>query len=282
MKSRTTHFPPCLSSLLSLVLATLLSAFTSSQAGPPPNDDIANASVINSDSFSVNGTEVGASQEPFEMSANFPPTFGVKLNKTVWYSYTPDASGQLKVEARNDGTNGDVTAVIFFKGPATPSQSTFVAETSPGLLFFVAEVTAKQQYFFFVGNNETTAHPFTLTGTFVPTVTVPIVTMTVLKPDAIRSTGVAAKVLVELSSAPEKSLKIAYTVKGTAVNGTDYALLTGSATVAAGQKKAAIKIKPLHGAMGTRTVKLAVVAGQGYTLGSPHKGQVTILEFPGK
>jgi hypothetical protein len=283
MKLQASKFPKSVHSTFLLLAVTALPVLTltpARAASPPANDNIANAQVITSDSFSINGTEVGATQQDFETSPNFPNTFGVDLKSSVWYSYTPDVSGTLTFEGLSVGT-ADPTAVFLFKGPGTPSQSTFVANSTPSSNTATAGVTAKQQYFFFVANANYTAHPFVLDGTFVASATTPVVTVSVPAPEAVRSTGVAGKVLVELSPAPTERLQVAYTLKGTAVNGTDYALLTESVTVPAGKTTAVIKIKPKHGAMGMRTVKLIVVAGKGYTLGSPHQGKVTIVKSAG-
>jgi hypothetical protein len=268
--------------LLLLLTAVMSTAFTSTQAAPP-NNDIANAQVLDpSGSFSVNGTDSGANQEAFENSANFPQFYAKNNGATVWYKFTPAVSGTFTLSVINTSDNGDTTLIAIFKGPGTPTSDSYIVSDPVSNNSFTTAVTAKQTYFILAGNSLPFVHPFSLEGNFVATVITPVVTLTVAKAEAVRSTGAAAKVLVELSSAPETSLKIAYALSGTAVNGTDYALLTESVTVPAGQKTAPIKIKPKHGAKGMRTVKLAVTAGKGYTLGSPHKGKVTIVESPGQ
>lgn len=97
---------PSLAFLLPLACRTLLAVLTLSVAGltcrhaaaaPPPNDNLANARVIpTGSSFAVNGTEVDASTETFEKTANYPYN---DLTKTVWYSWTPSVSGVLTVSA---------------------------------------------------------------------------------------------------------------------------------------------------------------------------------------
>jgi hypothetical protein len=282
MKIRPTHLPAAIhSTLLPCVGAVLmLLAFTSVKAAPP-NDNLANAQVLSQGPFSVSGTEIDATEEAFEKSADFPFHFASDA-KTVWYSYTPDVSGSLTVKPINTAGDGNGTILLLFKGSGTPTSSTFVITNAAANNPFTTDVTAKQQYFLMVGDNAAFAHAFKLEGSFVASVTTPVATVTVPKPEAIRSTGAAGKMLVELSPAPTGGLQVDYNLKGTAVNGIDYALLTGTARVPAGQTNAAIKIKPRPGAMGIRTVRLIVVAGHGYTVGTPHKGKVTIVPSPGK
>ena len=49
-------------------------------------------------------------------------------------------------------------------------------------------------------------------------------------------------------------------------------------TVPAGVTRAGIKIKPVSGHPGGAKVKVTVVPGQGYTVGSPAKGKVLIVD----
>ncbi len=252
-------------------------------ASPPANDNLANAQVISTDSFSVAGTEVGATQESFEQSDNFVGTSGVDLNASVWYAWTPSAPGTLHISAVNTSTDGDVTAALLFQGPGTPTKSTYIAGTDPGETTFTANVTADQPYFFFVGNADFKAHSFILKGTFVPTgtppaTTTPAVTLTVKTPKVVRSTGVAGKVVFELSAASTNDLTVTYKTSGSAINGTDYKMLSGSVTLPAGATKATLKIKPRPDTSGTVSVKLSVTSGDGYTVGDSAKGKVKIVD----
>ena len=75
----STRFRSFTRSNLLVALATLLLAGTSCAVAAPPNDNLADAQVIPTDSFSVTGTEVGATEESFEKSSNYADTFGVVL-----------------------------------------------------------------------------------------------------------------------------------------------------------------------------------------------------------
>ena len=70
-----------------------------------------------------------------------------------------------------------------------------------------------------------------------------------------------------------------YTISGTAVGGVDYKTLTGMATFPAGATKAKIKVKPLPatGDTGSVKVKVKLLSGTGYTLGSPGNATVKIV-----
>ena len=138
----------------------------SAHADAHANDNLANAQVISTDSFSVSGTEVGATQESFEKAADFPYYNSFDLDASVWYAWTPSISGTLNANASSGGSD---TAVFLFKGPSTPSGSTVLAVTSPVTPTLPpTQVTANQPYFFFVGNEKQGAHPFTFVGTLDP------------------------------------------------------------------------------------------------------------------
>ncbi len=103
--------------------------------------------------------------------------------------------------------------------------------------------------------------------------------MTVKTPKAVRSTGATGEMLIELSTAATASaLTVAYKIGGTAVNGVDYKLLSGSVTVPAGATKAAIKIKPRAASAGTIAVKVTLASGEGYTVGGSAKAKVKIVD----
>ncbi len=276
MKTSIVPLPPFFCLVALLVLSFSVVGSTRVHASPPANDDLANAQVIpTGSSFSVAGTEIGASSEKFERATDYPYN---DLGSTVWYSWTPSISGTLDATATGAPAPYG-TGTALFKGPDTPSLATLLTGTSPGVLSLPScPVTAGQQYFILVGNDGY-FHDFILDGKVTPTgTTAPIISVTVKKPEAVRSTGAVGKVLVELSSAPAADLTVAYTISGTAVNGTDYSLLSGSVTVPAGATKAAIKIKPMAGNGGTAKVKLTIASSQGYTVGSPAKGKVQIVD----
>jgi hypothetical protein len=71
-----------------------------------------------------------------------------------------------------------------------------------------------------------------------------------------------------------------FKIKGTAVNGTDYELLTDTRKIRPGEASRLIKITPLTGAAGPgseRTVVLTLQPGDGYEVGTKEKATVKIL-----
>ena len=84
------------------------------------------------------------------------------------------------------------------------------------------------------------------------------------------------------------AMTVNYTVSGTATNGTDYAYVTGSVTIAAGQASATVTIAPVDDAAfeGLETAIVTLSASANYTLGAATTATVTIADndqgaFPG-
>ena len=76
-------------------------------------------------------------------------------------------------------------------------------------------------------------------------------------------------------------MKIHYQVSGKAVSGQDYVALKGTRTIAAGKDHATLTIHPLvvPGSAGTVTgVRVTLLAGGGYSLGSEVKATVKIVQ----
>ena len=258
----------------------LLPAFATAQA-QPANDDLANAQLIPTDSFVVNGTEIGATQESFEQSSDFPyPSLGA----SVWYSWTPSVSGSLVLTATDPANSSVETHLSLFYGPHTPSSATRIVTAEPIAGGLSSYVYADEQLFIYVANESAEAHDFVLTGSLnggSVTAPLPVVSLTVKKPQADSATGEIGKFLVQLSAPAAADLQITYKLGGTAVNGTDYETLSGSVTIPAGHSDRGVKIKPLlDGNSGASKVKLTLLAGDGYTLGASVKGKVTISDEP--
>jgi hypothetical protein len=76
------------------------------------------------------------------------------------------------------------------------------------------------------------------------------------------------------------ALPVSIAVSGTAVGGTDYAALTGSVVIPAGQGSVTVIVTPLDDAAveGAETVVLALQAGVGYVIGSPAAATVNIVD----
>jgi acetyl esterase/lipase len=77
-------------------------------------------------------------------------------------------------------------------------------------------------------------------------------------------------------------LTVAYTLSGTATNGSDYTALPGTVTIPAGQASAAIAVSALADAVlePAETVILSLAAGAAYALGAPATASVAIAADP--
>ncbi len=111
------------------------------------------------------------------------------------------------------------------------------------------------------------------------TVNVPTVSLAVTRPKVTMGSGGQGVFTVSLPAAQAADLVLRYTVKGSAVNGTDYATVSGTVTIPAGATSAPVKIKPrgdLRGA-GRRTVKLVLIPGPAYHVDETPGGKIKIL-----
>ena len=78
-----------------------------------------------------------------------------------------------------------------------------------------------------------------------------------------------------IPTAQSSDFKVSYAIKGTAVNGTDYAMLSGTKKIKAGKTSVEIKVVPMGTSSG-KTVKLVIKPGAAYEVGSMKKATVTI------
>ena len=121
------------------------------------------------------------------------------------------------------------------------------------------------------------------TGTTVLTLTVadalPVVSLVATTPTVTVGSGNAGKFTVSLSAAQDHNVTVAFTIKGTAINGTDYTLISGTRKIKAGKTSKFIKIIPQGdlGGASRETVKIKLEPGTGYTVGTTGKVKVAIL-----
>jgi acetyl esterase/lipase len=89
---------------------------------------------------------------------------------------------------------------------------------------------------------------------------------------------------VTRGSATAGAISINFTLSGSATSGSDYAALSGSVSIPDGQSSASIAITPVQDALveGDETVSLTLVAGAGYTIGTPSTGTITIADDDGE
>jgi uncharacterized repeat protein (TIGR03803 family) len=92
--------------------------------------------------------------------------------------------------------------------------------------------------------------------------------------------GADGKIIVRRTGGDTKALTVRYAVGGSAKAGVDYAALPGKVTIAAGAAEASILVKPLTAekVAGTRIVKITLLAGTGYQLGSPDAAKIKVVD----
>ncbi len=92
--------------------------------------------------------------------------------------------------------------------------------------------------------------------------------------------GDPAAFLVTRSGPTTSSLLVYYTISGTATNGSDYDLLSGTVTIAAGASTAPITITPHNdnSPEGDETVQLTLASDAAYLIGTPSNDTATIID----
>jgi hypothetical protein len=108
----------------------------------------------------------------------------------------------------------------------------------------------------------------------------PVATLVATKPTVTAGSDRVGEFTVRLSPKPTRAVVVHFKIKGTAVNGTDYELLTDTRKIKPGEASRPIKITPLTGAAGPgseRTVVLTLQPGDGYEVGTKEKATVKIL-----
>ena len=117
------------------------------------------------------------------------------------------------------------------------------------------------------------------TATLTLAVAPPAVTLTATVPTVTAGTGAVGTFALTLAQAQDHDVFVNLTVKGSALDGTDYVLLKTSKKIKAGKTSKPIEILPLGdgaGPGGKRTVVLLLEPGEGYTVGTPGKVKVRI------
>ena len=125
------------------------------------------------------------------------------------------------------------------------------------------------------------------TGTFVVTFTItpdlPYVALASPDGDPADATyHVDGVVYLNIAPRPTTDFVVNYTIKGSAINGTDYQLLTGHRKVKAGKKLVRLKVKPLGdlGGAAKKTVKITLLPDPAYFLTGTLDAKVKIYTDP--
>ncbi|MEW5744165.1 MAG: PKD domain-containing protein, partial [Nitrospirota bacterium] len=123
----------------------------------------------------------------------------------------------------------------------------------------------------------------TFIRTFTVTVNppaIPTVAITASDQNAAEASSDPGTFTVTRTGATTNPLTVSYTVSGTATNTDDYAALSGSITIPAGQSSAAITIAPVDDTQieGAETVILTLAADAAYVIGALSSATVTIAD----
>ena len=107
----------------------------------------------------------------------------------------------------------------------------------------------------------------------------PVVTLTAAIPQVTLGGGGPGEFMVTLSAPQDHVVLVNYTIKGTAINGTDYLLVKGTKKFKPGKTNKPIRIYPEGdlGGVAKKVVTLVLAPGDGYTVGTTGKVKVKIL-----
>ncbi len=113
-----------------------------------------------------------------------------------------------------------------------------------------------------------------------PPPNLPIVTIVASDPYAAEAHRDPGTFIVSRTGSTASSLTVAYSIGGTATNGTDYQMLSGVVTIPKGAGSAKVTVKPYDDTQpeGSETVVLTLSATTAYTPGSPANATVTIAD----
>src|SRR5213079_1666649 len=106
----------------------------------------------------------------------------------------------------------------------------------------------------------------------------PVLTLSAADPDASESGPDPGVIRFHRTGDTSQAIQVSWTFSGTAVNGVDYQQLPTTSPFPAGLADADLTITPIDDAEveGDETVIVTVVAGPGYSVGSPSSATVTI------
>ncbi len=127
--------------------------------------------------------------------------------------------------------------------------------------------------------NAVTLDQFVATGATAPA-NLPVITLGALQPNAYANQGIIGTLQLTRTGDQSQTIHVNIQIKGTAVDGTDYTLLNTSKKLNPGKTTKPIKIIPVdesYYAGGKKTVKVTLLPGDGYTVGSATTAKVKIF-----
>jgi hypothetical protein len=108
----------------------------------------------------------------------------------------------------------------------------------------------------------------------------PTVTVVASDPNASEAGPKPGTFTISRDGSTTNALTVNYSLSGTAANGTDYQVLSGSVTIPIGAASANVTVRPIDDAVakGNRTLVLAISASTDYDAGSPNSAVITIAD----
>ena len=256
--------------------------------------------------------QIAATNSPAGYTAMGLPD-GLTLNAASGLiSGTPTAAGTFNasISATNVGGTGTAALVLTVAAaqPGVPAITSVTSATGTLGQSFNYQITASNAPTNFAAtglpaglildtNSGLISGTPTASGTFVVTLgaanadgsgattltltvasALPVVTLTAAVPGVTVGSGQAGEFLLTIPVAQSTNLRVAYTVKGSGVNGTDYVLLNGTAKIKAGRTQKSVKVIPLGDLDGVKKkVVLILQPGDGYTVGTAGRAKVKLL-----
>ncbi len=228
--------------------------------------------------------------EPFTLTISPPPSVSIAVSPAsvsedgaTNLTYTVTRSLSLTSPTTvNITTSGTATSGVDYTGGVAtvviPANATTATITINPSVDGTVEVDETVTLTVAAGTGYTVGAPASATGTILND-DVPTATITV-SPAAVAEDGAPNLVYtVTLNQASFSTLSIAYTIGGTATNGTDYATIASPLSIPAGSTTGTITVNPTADATieTDETVTLTLNAGAGYTVGVPNSATGTIL-----
>jgi hypothetical protein len=262
------------------LLAGSLAINAGSNTGVSVTDQSGNPRIVN------NLVDLGAVESLFDrvsLTAQDATATEVPGNPGVYRIQRDGMTGNLVVNLTPAGTSTASASDYTFSNNVTVTSSTLTVTIPDGQSFVDVVLTPILDPSVEVDETAVltlASGNYAISTTNTATVNIldaPVVTVSVLDASASESTPNSGSFRLTRSGDITQALTVNYTLAGTATNGTDYATLAGTATIAAGQSFVDVLVNPTNDtvAEGNETIQLSLATGT-YNVGSTSSGTVTL------